>query len=49
MLAHSLERFYVVTKFTGPTIDDLKFSSLNFDNNCEYLREKDKEQTAEAK
>ena len=49
MLAHSFHRFYVVTKFILPTVEDLKFLTLNFDSNCEYLRENDKEQTAEAK
>ena len=46
MLVYSLDRFYVVTKFIWPTIEDLKLSSLNFDNNCEYLRENNKEETA---
>ena len=31
MLAHSFDRFYVVTKFMLPTIGDLKFSKLDFD------------------
>ena len=47
MLAHSFNRFYVVTKFILPTIRDLKFSKLKFDNNCEYLREKNKEHSEE--
>ena len=37
MLAHSFDRFCVITKFILPTIDDLKFSKLKFDNNCECL------------
>ena len=41
MLAHSFNRFYVVTKFILPTIKDLTFSTLNFDNKCEYLQEKE--------
>ena len=36
MLAHSFDRFYVVTKFMLPTIGDLKFSKLNFDYTCTY-------------
>ena len=32
MLAHSFDRFYVVTKFMLPTIGDLKFSKLDFDD-----------------
>ena len=35
-LAHSFDRFYVVTKFMLPTIGDLIFSKLNFDNTCAY-------------
>ena len=34
MLAHSLDRFYVVTKFILPNINDLKFSTINFDDTC---------------
>ena len=32
MLAHSFDRFYVVTKFKLPMIRDIKFSKLNFDS-----------------
>ena len=38
MLAHSFDRCYVVTKFMLPTIRDIKFSKLNFDNTCTYMR-----------
>ena len=34
MLVHSFDRFYVVTKFILPTIGDLKFSQLDFDDTC---------------
>ena len=37
MLAHSFDRFYVVTKLTLPSIRDLNFSKLNYDNTCMYL------------
>ena len=37
MLAHSFDRFYVVTKFILPTIEDLKFSKLDFDYTCAYM------------
>ena len=37
MLAHSFDRFYVVTKFILPSIRDLNFSKLNYDNTCVYL------------
>ena len=37
MLAHSLDRFYVVTKFILPSIQDLNFLKLNYDGTCTYL------------
>ena len=37
MLALSFDRFYVVAKFILPSIQDLKFSKLNYDNTCTYL------------
>ena len=40
MLTHSFDRFYVVTKFMLPTIGDLKFSKLDFDNTCAYMDNK---------
>ena len=40
MLAHSFDRFYVVTKFILPTINDLKFSTINFNDTCKYIQEK---------
>ena len=36
MLAHSFDRFYIVTKFILPSIGDLNFSKLNYDNTCAY-------------
>ena len=39
MLAYSFNRSYVVTKFILPTVEDLKFSTLKFDDKCEYLQE----------
>ena len=38
MLAHSFDRFYVVTKFMLPMIGDLKFSKLDFDYTCVCTR-----------
>ena len=35
MLAHSLDRFCAVTKFILPTVEDLKFSTLDFVDKCE--------------
>ena len=40
MLAHSFDRFYMVTKFILPSIGDLNFSKLNHDNTCAYLDKK---------
>ena len=40
MLAHSFDRFYVVTKFILSFIGDLNFSKLNYDNTCAYLDNK---------
>ena len=37
MLAHSFDRFYVVTKFILPSIGDLNLSKLNYDNTYVYL------------
>ena len=38
MLAHSFDRFYMVTKFMLPMIGDLKFSKLDFDYTCAYMK-----------
>ena len=37
MLAHSFDRFYVVTKFILPTLDDLRLSPIKYDKECNYL------------
>ena len=37
MFAHSFDRFYMVTKFILPSIGDLKFPTLIYDNTCAYL------------
>ena len=37
MLAHSFDRFYIVTKFMLPSMWDIKFSKLNFDHTCTYM------------
>ena len=37
MLAHSFDRFYIVTKFMLPSMEDIKFSKLNFDHSCIYM------------
>ena len=38
MLAHSFDRIYVVTKFMLPMVGDIKFSKLNFDHTCTYMK-----------
>ena len=37
MLAHSFDRFYIITKFILPSMGDIKFSKLNFDHTCAYM------------
>ena len=41
MLAHSFDRFYVITKFILPTTSDMNFLKFNFKGGCEYLRRRD--------
>ena len=45
MLTHSLDRFYVVTKFILPSIGDVRFSNLNYSNTCAYLDSKNAQNT----
>ena len=40
MLAHSCDRFYRVTKFILPCVEDINFSELSYDNMCTYLDSK---------
>ena len=42
MLAHSLDRFCVITKFILPTASDTNFSKFDFKDNCEYLKRRGK-------
>ena len=35
---HSFDRFCVVTKFMLPMIGDIKFSKLNYDHTCVYMK-----------
>ena len=37
MLTHSFDRFYVVTKFEMPKIEDLKLTSFTFDFACRHI------------
>ena len=41
MLAHLFDRFYVVTKFILPTMDDLKLSEIKYNKECKYLSDLD--------
>ena len=41
MLTHSFYRFYVVTKFILPMLDDLKLSPIKYDKECYYLHNLD--------
>ena len=43
MLAHSFDRFYVITKFVLPTFDDLKLYPIRYDKDCRYFRNLDDE------
>ena len=38
MLGHLFDRLYVVAKFMLPMIQDIKFSKLNSDNTCTYMK-----------
>ena len=40
MLAHSFDRFYIITKFILPSMGDIKFSNLNFDYSCTYMNKR---------
>ena len=43
ILAYSFDRFYVITKFILPTLDDLKLYPIRYDKDCQYLRDLDDE------
>ena len=49
MLAHSFDRFYAITKFVLPTLDDLKLSPIKYDKECNYLRNLDDEDNDQIK
>ena len=42
-LAHSFDRFHVITKFVLPTLDNLKLSPIKYVKECNYLRNLDDE------
>ena len=41
ILAHLFHRFYVVTKFILPTMNDLNLSEIRYDKECKYLSDLD--------
>ena len=41
MLAHSFDKFYVVTKYILPFLDDLKVLSIRYDKECKYIQNLD--------
>ena len=49
MLAHSFDRFYVVTKFILPTRDDLKLSPIKYDKEYKYLCDLDNQDNEQIK
>ena len=49
MLAHSFDRFYVVTKFMLPSLGDLKFSDITYDDTCTYLDNRNAQDTETGK
>ena len=49
MLAHSFDRFYVVTKFILPTLDDLKLSPIGYDKECKYIQDLDDQDNEQIK
>ena len=38
-ISHSFDRFYVVTKFELPKAQDLQFTTIIYDKNCEHLED----------
>ena len=38
-ISHSFDRFYVVRKFELPEVQDLQFTTIPYDKNCEHLED----------
>ena len=49
MLAHSFDRFYVITKFILPTLDDLKLSPFRYNKDCTYICNSDNQESEQIK
>ena len=45
MLSHSFDRFYIVTKFELPKVEDLKLATIDFDPSCSFLNSNEKHMT----
>ena len=39
IISHSFDRFYVVTKFELPKVQNLQFTTIPYDKNCEHLED----------
>ena len=39
ILSHSFDRFYVVTKFELPKVEDLKLTTISYDSDCKHLED----------
>ena len=39
MISHSFDRFYVITKFELPRVQDLQFTTTPYDKNHEHLED----------
>ena len=49
MLAHSFDKFYVITKFILPTLDDLKLSPIRYNKDCTYIHKLDDQDNEQIK
>ena len=45
MLSDSFDRFYVVAKFELPKVEDLRFTTVEYDSRCSYLARNDTQRT----
>ena len=49
MFAHLFDRFYAITEFMLPMMDDLKLSPINYDKECKNLDDLDDYDNGEIK
>ena len=49
MLAHSFDRFYVVTQYILPALDDLRLSPIKYDKECKYIQDLDDQDNEQIK